>query len=309
MNTLRSFTPPPPPRWCARAALWLLLGALLCGTAAWAQQPPASAAAALQARRQALQPQLQARLFGEPLVLSSRESADRIEGAVHAEMAVPLSALRETFRSPGGLCELLFLHLNVRGCSSAAGADGPGLSVLVGPKRASAPGSQYRMRYAMRVEELDDTYLRVTLSAAEGPLSTRDYRMVFEVVAIDSRRSFLHVSYAYGYGTLARMAMGAYLATAGRSKIGFTVLGRAADGQPTYVQGERAAIERNVMRYQLALQAHHSVTTGSSEERLQARLKTWFALTERHAAQLHEYGLAEYLQEKRSDLASGALVP
>ena len=39
--------------------------------------------------------------------------------------------------------------------------------------------------------------------------------------------------------------------------------GRDADGRPRYVRGERAALERNVMRYYLALLAHRSVTTGA----------------------------------------------
>jgi hypothetical protein len=132
-------------------------------------------------------------------------------------------------------------------------------------------------------------------------LSTRDVRMVFEAVPIDSQRSFVHVGYAYTYGTLARLAMGAYMASAGRDKIGFTVVGRQPDGRPAYVQGERAAIERNAMRYYLALLAHRSVTTGSREEQAIGRLRAWFALTERHAAQLHEYELADYLREKRAD--------
>jgi hypothetical protein len=32
-------------------------------------------------------------------------------------------------------------------------------------------------------------------------------------------------------------------------------------------------------------------------------MRTWFALTERHPAQLHELNLDEYLQEKHADLA------
>lgn len=127
--------------------------------------------------------------------------------------------------------------------------------------------------------------------------------MLFEAVPLGADSSFVHFGYAYRYGTLARLAMGAYLATAGRSKIGFTVEGRDAHGDPVYVRGERAAIERNAMRYYLAVQAHLGVATGSREERGLARLKAWFALTERHAAQLHEYSLAEYLQEKSKDLA------
>ena len=292
-------------RWLAAALVASAVLGLGMVASALAQQPAPGSAAALQAKRLELQPQLQASSFGERLVLSSRELSDRLEGDVYAEVTHPFADIAAAFRTPAGICELLFLHLNVRSCSPTSGADGEGVALLVGPKRAAAPGMQYRMGYAMRAEMADAAYLRVTLSAPQGPLSTRDYRMVFEAVPIDGSRSFVHFGYAYGYGMLARMAMGAYLATAGRDKIGFTVESKDADGRPVHVRGERAAVERNVMRYYLALLAHSSVRTGTREEQLQARLRAWFALTERYAAQLHEYDLAEYLQEKRDDLARG----
>lgn len=273
------------------------------GASAHAQQPSAGSLPALQATRQALQSQLQANAFGEPLVLSSRELPDRLEGDVHAEVAHPFALVQGAFRTPAGICEVLLLHLNVRSCTPSKDSEGGGVTLVGGPKQSGAPGMQYSMRYAVRTEVADPAYLRVTLSAAKGPLSTRDYRMVFEAVPIDSGRSFVHFGYAYGYGTLAKLAMSTYLATAGRAKIGFTVEGQDAGGRAIHVRGERGAIERNVLRYYLALLAHLSVVSGPREALWEARWRAWFALTERHAAQLHEYSLDEYLKEKRSDLA------
>ena len=281
-------------RCCVATGLSLLGGGWSAG--ALAQTPANATAAALHAERQALQAQLRDNAFGEPLVLRSRDSGGRMEGDVFAEISQPFEAMAPALRTASGLCEVLVLHLNVRGCTPSAGA----LTLVVGPKRAGASGMEHRMSYTLRTEVADATHLRVSLGAPEGPLSTRDVRMVFEAVPIDSQRSFVHVGYAYTYGTLARLAMGAYMASAGRDKIGFTVVGRQADGRPAYVQGERAAIERNAMRYYLALLAHRSVTTGSREGQAIGRLRAWFALTERHAAQLHEYELADYLREKRA---------
>jgi hypothetical protein len=68
------------------------------------------------------------------------------------------------------------------------------------------------------------------------------------------------------------------------------------------VQGERGSLERNVMRNYLALQAYASVQTGTPQAQMEARMRTWFALTERYAAQLHELDLDEYLHEKQADL-------
>jgi len=108
----------------------------------------------------------------------------------------------------------------------------------------------------------------------------------------------VHCRYAYGYGILAKMAMKIYLATAGRSKVGFSVVDRTADGHPVYVAGERGSLERNAMRYYLAVIAYVGAPPGQTEQ----RLRTWFQLTERYAVQLHELELNEYLDEKHREL-------
>jgi hypothetical protein len=303
-------TPPsdPPARRAGWAGAWLAL-ALACGLPPARAQPAADAPAAeLQARRAELLPQLRASSFGEPIVLRTRQGTDSVEGDVWAEVAHPFDAVAGVFRAPSGLCELMFLHLNVRGCTPQSGPDGAALALLVGPKRSGAFDSEYRMRYALRTEVAEAGQVRVTLAAPTGPLSTRDYRIVFEAIPLDAGRSFVHLAYAYGYGTLAKMTMGAYLATAGRAKVGFTVEGTEPDGTPKHVRGERAALERNVMRYYLALLAELAPASGTPQQQLQTRMNDWFARTEKYAEQLHEYGLDEYLAEKKEQLDKGRLV-
>lgn len=277
---------------------------MLLGWAAGLLVPPALAlelgsAAGLLAKRQELQSVLRDNAFGEPLVIVSKELPDRIEGDVYAELPHDFAVATAAFRAPQGVCELLFLHLNVHGCRVADG----GVSVLAGPKKSGGAGMTAQMHYTMRTEIDAPGHLRVVLTAPTGPLSTSDYRMVFEAVPLEGARSFVHFGFGHNSGLLARMAMQTYLATAGREKIGFTITGRDARGQPLYVRGERGSLERNVMRYYLALLAHCRERGGSADERLQARLRTWFALTERHAAQLHEYSLEDYLAEKARDLS------
>lgn len=283
----------------------MLAAALLAGLClpAFPQEPLADPAAALQAKRVELQPLLRAQAFGEPLHLSSREGSDQVEGDVHAEVGYAFAQVAAAFKSASAVCELLFLHLNARDCRPSSTPAGEILTLTVGPKRGQALGAWYRIDYSLRIEFATATYLRATLNAAHGPLSTRDYRIVVEAVPIDAGRSFVHLGYAYSYGFVARMAMKAYLATTGRSKIGFTVLGLDTEGQPLYVRGERAALERNVIRYYLALLAYCSVNTGTPLQQMEARLRAWFAHTERYAAQLHELDLDEYLHEKHADLA------
>jgi hypothetical protein len=288
-------------QWLAQLRNLLLAVAL--GAGGWpALALDGGSAADLLARRQEMQAALRDNAFGEPLVIVSRELPDRIEGDVYAELPFAFDDATAAFRTPQAVCELLFLHLNVHACQPAEG----GVSVLAGPKKTGGAGMSAQMRYTMRTEVDAPGHLRVVLTAPTGPLSTSDYRMVFEAVPLEGARSFVHFGFGHNAGLLARMAMQTYLATAGRDKIGFTVTGRDAQGQPQYVRGERGSLERNVMRYYLALLAHCRERSGTPDERLQARLRSWFALTERHAAQLHEYGLDDYLREKQRDLAQMA---
>ena len=289
----------------------LLLAVLIFGSSpgARAQASAADLAAGLQSQRIALQSQLRASAFGEPLLLTSRDGSNQLEGEVHAEMAHPFADVAAAFKSAATVCELLFLHLNVRACHPASTMEGEALTLTIGPKRAQDSDLRHHLRYAMRVEAATPAYLRVTLNAARGPLGTQDYRIVVEAVPVDAHRTFVRLGYAYRTGALARIAMEAYLATAGRAKIGFTVTGLDEAGRPVRVTGERAALERNVIRYVLALMAYSSTQAGTPQERMEARLRAWFALTERYAAQLHELRLEEYLQEKHNDLASLVLSP
>ena len=281
----------------------VLLGALLALGLPAAWSAPATNAATLLAKRTEFQAQLQAKAFGEPLHLVSHESRNRMEGDVYAELALPFARVSSVLGSADSVCELLFLHLNVRSCQASRSAEGERLTLAVGPKHGATAGTLYSMEYTLHVDAATADYLNVSLTALAGPLSTKDYRIVFEASPMEGQRTFLHFGYGYSFGTLAKMAMSLYLATAGRSKIGFTVIGTGSDGKPQYVQGERGSLERNVMRNYLALQAYASVNAGTPQAQMEARLRNWFALTERHAAQLHELDLEEYLQEKHGDLA------
>lgn len=282
-------------------ALGLLGTLLLCASAALADT--AFNATTLLAQRAEFQTQLQAKAFGEPLHLVSQDSAGRMQANVYADLSLPFERVSTVLGAPESVCGLLFLHLNVRSCKPTRGAGGDVLMLSGGPKQGATAGTVYSMAYSMHVEVSSADYLRVSLVAASGPLSTSDYRIVFEATPLEGQRTFLHFAYAYNYGTLAKMAMSLYLATAGRSKIGFTVVGKGSDGRPQYVQGERGSVERNVMRNYLALLAYASVGNDTPQAQTEARLRAWFALTERHAAQLHELTLDEYLQEKHADLA------
>lgn len=282
--------------------VFLLLAAAACAAAAQAVVPSATDAnaAALRGKRVELQAALHDNPFGEPIAIFSRRATDRIEGEVYAELPFAFELAAEAWRTPAAICELLFLHLNVHACVPR-GADR--IELLAGPKKTGGPGVTALMNFTLRNEADNAEHLRLVMSAPSGPFGTTDHVMVFEAVPIDAARSFVHFGYAHGIGALARIAMNTYLATVARDKVGFSVTGRDADGRPQYVRGERASLERNVVRYYLALVATCRERAGAPAERREKRLRAWFALTERHPAQLREYSLDDYLDEKQRDLA------
>lgn len=269
--------------------------------------PPA--AARLQALRAELQPELRRAAFGQPLVLQSRQEGDHVYGDVYAEMAFPLARVAQAVANGAALCEVLMLHQTVHSCRPAAAPDGgETLALTIGPQRSQSSAPHVRVVYRMRVEASTPRYAKTSLVADRGPLGTYDYRIAIEAVPSEGGGSFVHFAFGQGYGALGRAAMSLYLATSGRSKVGFTVVGRDAEGRPQFVRGERGALERNVLRYYLALQVWCGVDRGTPAQRWQARMREFHAATERYP-QLREMTLAEYVEEKQRDLGLVATAP
>jgi hypothetical protein len=67
------------------------------------------------------------------------------------------------------------------------------------------------------------------------------------------------------------------------------------------VRGIRGAVERNVMRYFLAVEAHVAALAAPEPERFERSLDLWFDATETYATQLHEMDRDAYLSMKRQE--------
>ena len=142
-----------------------------------------------------------------------------------------------------GWCDILMLQMNVKNCSARGTGTTGVLSVAIARKFYQSLAEAHRIDFSYRVAAVTPDYLAVHLGADSGPLGTKNYRIVLEATPLDAKRSFLRMSYSYGYGVAGRVAMQTYLATSGRDKVGFTVVERK-DGTPVYVAGERGMIER-----------------------------------------------------------------
>ena len=163
------------------------------------------------------------------------------------------------------------------------------------------------LSYRVAVQTPD--YLQVRLTADEGPLGTSNYRIVLEAVPLKDGQTFIHLSYAYAYGLAGRLAMQGYLATIGKDKVGFTIDGWQADKQPRYIGGTRGLIERNTMRYFLAIDAFLGALSAPAQARFEKRIHDWFVAIERYPRQLHEMEQGEYLAMKRNEYRRQGEVP
>jgi hypothetical protein len=279
-----------------------LLGVVCLAWAAALLPAAASAqdAATLRARHAALQDKFANNQFGRPLVLESVETSGDLKGDVYAVVDHPFPMVQQALQSADHWCDILILHLNVKRCR-ASGAGAKTINLSVGRKFDQPIEDAYQLNFAYRVVAATNDYLQVLLTADEGPLSTKNYRIQVEVVPVDAKRSVVHMSYAYGYGFAARMAMQTYLATLGSAKVGFTILDRK-DGKPVYQTGVLGLLERNTMRYYLAIDAYLSAYSLPAGEQFEKRIREWYASTERYAAQLHEMEQNEYLDMKRKEM-------
>ena len=278
-----------------RTGLSIVAIALMAASApALAQQPSAdtgAAAATLRAKLQALAPQLERNAFRRPLALESSEAADRLSGDVYALVDHPFARVSGALREPAAWCQVLMLHLNTKHCAVKGG--GATLAVAIGRKFDQPLSDAQTIAFAYTPGKTDANYLNVRLSADTGPLSTRDYSIVFEATPADGGKTAIHLRYAYAYGTAARLAMKGYLATLGSDKVGFTPA-----EQGGYIGGVRGVVERNTMRYYLAIDSYLDAPAAGQ---LEQRLGAWFDATEQYAKQLHEIEKSDYLAMKRHE--------
>ena len=274
-----------------------LLLALACLLPAHAQD-----AATLRAKYDGLRDKLAHNPFQRPLVLESTQTAGDLAGEVYAVLDQPYTVVAPALQGMDHWCDLLILHLNVKACSYSGKPPKEVLSLAVGRKFDQPIADTYRVDFNYSLQAATADYLKVQMTAENGPVGTHNYQLAFEAVPLDAKSSFVHMSYAYGYGFAARLAMQTYLATVGRDKVGFSITGKGDDGKPIYIGGVRGVVERNTMRYYLAIEAYLGALATPAPQRIEKSLEDWFALVERYPVQLHEMDRDEYLTMKRNEI-------
>jgi len=236
------------------------------------------------------------------IAVDSSEGKEGITGEVHATFDRPFATVAAALKDPSHWCEILMLHLDTKECHVALSGERTIVGVGVVSHYDQPASSAYRVSFGYRRVEDTPASLQVRLDADVGPVGTSNYRILLEAAPTADGHTSIHMSYAYSYGVLARIAMEAYLVTFGRNKVGFTVTGTEPDGQPRYIGGMRGVVERNTMRYYLAVEAYLDALSAPPEARREKSLANWYEAVERYPRQLHEMARGDYLAMKRREL-------
>ena len=260
---------------------------------------------ALQHSYQQLRTQLAHNKYDAPVVIRSQIEDGKATGHVYAVLQHPFTDVSAMFQSVKQWCEATTLHINIKLCTANYQPDDQAtLSLYVGEKEYQSPDQAYRVDYHYRVTARSARFIQTHLSAKSGPLDSKDYVINVEAIPLGDNTSFIHFSYSARYGIFSRLLLDAYLATAGRNKVGFTATGEDADGNTLYIKGLQGIIERNCMRYFLALQSHLDTLSLPADQRYEASLNEWYGFTLKYRKQLYEVDREEYLSAKHREHAN-----
>ena len=268
---------------------------------AQAAEPLSSDARVLLAKYPAIRTKLEKNQFGIPLYVESKEEYSSLHVDVYGIFDYPFDGVRDALQAPDKWCDINSLLFNIKACTFRKVSDQWQLTLYTGRKYYQPPKDAFKLDFSFRLTAPQQEYLDISLTAKKGPLLTRDHRIRCEAAPLDKGRTFIHFSYDYSYGVLARAAIKTYYATIGRDKRGFSIIATGKTGDPVYVGGVRGSLERNAVRYYLAIQSYMDTLKIPPKQRFEKRNSRWYDLTARFPRQLYELDKGEYLANKRRE--------
>jgi hypothetical protein len=237
-----------------------------------------------------------------PLTFSSKVSSGFAKGELFALANFSFADITRLLNSMSRLCEAMLLHIDVKSCVKKRNPNGSNqLHVYVGNEDYRSPADSFHIIYQVETRNQGKNYSHIQMSATSGPFDTSDYSIDVEVLAITSNTSFIHLSNSAQYGFFANIVLNTYLATVGSHKVGFTEIGKDPGGNPNYIKGIEGVIERNIMRYFLALQSYLDNINLPKTLQFEARINRWYDLSRNYSRQLYELGKEDYLGHKRKE--------
>ena len=235
--------------------------------------------------------------FGMPLRVQSEEQGGNVSAEIFAVLDQPFAAVTSLLGDAQRWCGFLLLNINVKSCTVEKNAAGVWLTLYIAPKEYKSPDEAYKTRYLFHASR-SAQYIEVFFDADRGPLGTRDSHIRLDALGIEGR-TLVHFTSAMRLGAVSHIAITTYLATLGRNKTGFSNV-PDANGKLGPVRGLQAMIERNAVRYFLALQVDLETRALPAAGRFEQQMHRWYELTQRFP-QLYDLPKADYVANKRRE--------
>lgn len=248
-----------------------------------------------------IEAKLQVAPFGLPLYVESSDEDGLMRVDVYGVFSYAFDIVQGVLETPATWCDIAPLHINIKACTYQKADAAWLLTFYNGRKDYQSPEEAQPLQFTFHHADSQPRHVSIVLTAEKGPTSTRNHRLGLEAMPLEGNKTFLHYSYSYRYGLLAKIAMQSYFSTVGRSKVGFTVSELDATGKPVYIGGIKGAVERNAVRFYLAVQAYLDTLEAPEAQRLEQRLTRWYDLTMRYRRQLFDLEKSDYLSFKRQE--------
>jgi len=236
-------------------------------------------------------------LPGTHISLSSSIQDDALSAEVSSIVDTPFDAIVAALSQPDNWCQIMPLHFNIKACTYKTQENNAMLTVYSGRKIYEPPEDSYEMTYQFEIISQDDKQFSLRLHADEGPVGTSHYLIELDAMPV-AEGTLLQIHSSYQPSWFSSLLTSTYLSTVGSDKVGFSRIKQDGELQP--VKGIKGVIERNVMRYQIAIDAFLSNKSLPEPSRHEATLASWFKQNDSYP-QLHEMDENEYLEIKREE--------
>lgn len=231
-------------------------------------------------------------LQNQLLNIQSTTTKKHLKAEIYAIKDYDFKKLTTDLSKPASWCQFVTLHINIKACTYTSSPNSS-LTFYAGRKFYQPAEEAFELAYQFNVDYLDKEYFKLNLTAKDGPFGTKDYLISLEILKVD-KQLLLHMSLSYRTSFSSRLGTSVYLSTVGSDKVGFSQA-LNDQGEWSYIGGIEGVIERNVMRYFLALSTY---LQHINQDKM---IKLWYSATENYARQLHEVDEMDYLKAKQKE--------
>lgn len=260
------------------------------------ESPWASSADDLAAHYRELTANIESNPFNAPVAVQSGEQGDTVSAEVHGVLDQPFAVVADVLGEAQSWCSFMTLSLHIKACTWTPATST--ITLYVGTKDYQTPDEAYEVQYRFKANR-EPEHIVVELDSSHGPMGAKRNRIAVEAMSMNGE-TILHFTSSIEMSTVSRLATATYLATLGRHRIGFSMV-EDGEGKKTPVKGVKGMIERNAMRYYLALQTHIEQRKEPETLRFERSINAWFDLTERYHDQLYEVSREKYIENKKSE--------